>query len=91
MRPGMGGDLVPFIIHALHHLSMLNIDLALVYVVTGHEECGLRIVALEQVQNVVGEGSLWAVVVCECNGARGDTSKNAVTTIRKGPNLVARY
>lgn len=90
MRPGMRCDLVSFSIYAFDDVRMLDVNLTLVDVVSRHEKCGLRIVALEHIKDMISEFSLGTVVKCECDGAWGDTSKDPTATIRDRSNFLAR-
>lgn len=69
---------------------MLDINLALVDVVSSHEEGGLGVVALQEVKDVIGECCLGTIIVRESHSARCFTMKNAITAIWDRANLVTR-
>lgn len=88
MRPSVRCDLVTLRVHALDDLVVFNVNLALVNVVASDKESSFRAVALEQVQNVLGELLLRTVVESKCDHTRLCALKDSGTTVGDVSNLV---
>ena len=87
--PCVGGDLVTLRVHALDIADELSsgVDLTLVDIVAGDEESSLGVVCLEDVKNMGSIGNLWAIVVCQGNGTRGNTIVDTSATVGNRADL----
>jgi hypothetical protein len=90
MCPGVRGDLVAFSVDPLDGVGVLLVDTALVDVGAGHEEGGLGVVGFEEVENVLGEVSLRAIVISQGYSSRFCTVIDSVTAIGDGAEFVTR-
>jgi hypothetical protein len=89
MRPGVRSDLVALGVHTLDDIDELgrDINLTLVDVVSSDEESSLRVIAGEDIQDVVGEDLLWAIIVGQRNGTGCDAVVNARAAVLNISNL----
>jgi hypothetical protein len=69
----------------------LDIDLALVDVVSSNEKGGFAAVRLENVQDVSGVVGKWAIIISDSNGAGFDAVINASSSIRNRAENRASY
>lgn len=67
-----------------------NVDLALINTVTGNEEGGFCIMALEKIKNMASESLVRAIIIGESNSSRCDTSKDTSATVWDGANFGTR-
>jgi hypothetical protein len=50
-------------------MSVSDIDLPFANVVACYKECGLRVVALEDIKDMGSEVLVWAIIICNCDGS----------------------
>jgi hypothetical protein len=90
MGPGVTGNLMTFGGHALDGRLEFwgSVNLTLVDVVTGDEECGFGVIRFENVKNMVGVVREWTVIVGDCYGTGCSALVNSSTAVFYRSDLV---